>query len=257
MPGDLESRYGLKEITSIENGVGTTNAGLTLTARLRSRFKDVQKLFHRRAKRLNCQTSVAAKARWAIHDEPKFSNLVDTLEIFIDGLRSIITLPEIRIRQQDLLFSEIQHRPVREILQVRDASHNFHEDISDAATGILASSVIDEEDRRRIVEWSNEVSVATGPESERKAALIVLSRVGRTLDDAGRRENLRWAAMRGHDRVVRIILDDGHDYDINVRVKEELYYMMQLCMVGPRLCKCSSKQALILKQRPKTAATLH
>ena len=204
----LVARYGLQKMQPGEFSA----KGSTLSTNQLSKFKASYRQFQARIEHEQNNTTLLAKARWAIKDRNKFTDLVDEVRQFIDSLKDITESlgGNLTQRQRAAIEEEIESLPdVRSIKLVKDASKNVHADWSDAATQALEMSILGREDKEDILKW---ITDTDDTEVYRQAALETLSDAGLDITMGGF-EILHWAAMKGHEHVVLFLLDQGVDVD--------------------------------------------
>lgn len=209
----LVSKYGLQRKTPAEETSRVPNLiaqRTTLSTNQISKFKASVKEYQVRFKSHQQQVRLLERTCWAIRDRGKFSVLVDDLRQLVDGLREITPSSTSGVEERNAIAEELESLPDLAALKlVRDASANVHQDWSDSATGIIEMSVVGGEDRQDVMEWMRGTD---DPESTLQTAEDTLLQAG--LDINPRTfENLHWAAIHGHDHVVKFLLDNGVSVD--------------------------------------------
>lgn len=209
----LVSKYGLQQTKTAEHDSHTPSLiakRTTLSSNQLSKFKMSVKQFQALFKGHQQKITLFERTRWAIRDRDKFGVLVDDLRQLIDSLRDITSSSTSRIRERNAIAEELESLPDLVALKlVRDASANVHQDWSDSATEIIEMSVVDGEDRQDVMEWMRDTD---DPESILQTAEDTLLQAGLDIDSRGF-ENLHWAAIHGHDHVVKFLLDNGVSAD--------------------------------------------
>lgn len=209
----LVSKYGLQQTKTAEHdshAPGLIAQRTTLSSNQLSKFKMSVKQFQALFKGHQQKITLFERTRWAIRDRGKFGVFVDDLRQLIDGLREITSSSTNGTQERNAIAEELESLPDLVALKlVRDASANVHQDWSDSATEIIEMSVVGGEDRQDVMEWMRDTD---DQESTLQTAEDTLLQAGLDIDSRGF-ENLHWAAIHGHDHVVKFLLDNGVSAD--------------------------------------------
>lgn len=153
----LSKRYG------VETGVATSGKMQSTSTEVLSKnsmnwFRTAWPRFCIRAARVLPERgapNVIARARWAIHDKAKFTELLETLSTLVEKLHSVIPVPD---AQYDDLESDLaailnisQLRLVEGALQY--SRNPKGKALSKAASVIISESEVGTIDRRNVVDW--------------------------------------------------------------------------------------------------------
>lgn len=203
------SKYGLQQTKIAEHDSSAPDLiaqRTTLSSNQLSKFEMSVKRFQALFKGHQQKITIFERTRWAIRDRGKFGVLVDDLRQLIDGLREVTSSSTSGAQERNAIAEELESLPDLVALKlVRDASANVHQDWSDSATEIIEMSVVGREDRHDVLEWMRNTD---DPESTLQTAEDTLLQAGLDIDSRGF-ENLHWAAIHGHDHVVKFLLDNG------------------------------------------------
>lgn len=210
----LVSKYGLQQTKPAEHdscAPGLIAQRTTLSSNQLSKFKLSVKQFQALFKGHQQSINLFGRTRWAIRDRGKFGILVDDLRQLIDSLRDITSSSTSSIRERKAIAEELESLPDLVALKlIRDASADIHQDWSESATEIIEMSVVGGEDRQDVMEWMRDTD---DPESTLQTAEHTLLQAGLDINSRGF-ENLHWAAIHGHDHVVKFLLDNGVSADV-------------------------------------------
>jgi Prion-inhibition and propagation len=139
-----ESSYGLEPISFPLLADQNPTARVS-TNRMRV-FESSYSQFKARSNTSQRQTSIVAKARWAIHDRSKFQTMVSDLKELIDGLMDIT--PSIQPRAREMVQADINSLSnVASVRLVQEACADSHGDWFDTASLCMEAS------EPRILEW--------------------------------------------------------------------------------------------------------
>ena len=204
----LTSKYGLMQ----EQVDRDESKSATLSANQLSRYKVSYKQFLAQVKTVQQRTSLLRKIRWAIRDRSKFGVLVDEVRQLVDSLKDITesSTNKLHQRQHNAIAEEINSLPDLSMVRlVKDATATIHQDWSDTATEVLETSTLGKEDKEYVLDWIN---TADNVDLGYEKAQETLTEAGLDANARGF-ENLHWAAIYGHDDVVRFLLDHGVNID--------------------------------------------
>lgn len=197
----LVDRYGIIQTAEVSN-LEASKDSLDLhgmTEKQMTKFKSSYQKFSSRINAVRQNTPLMQKTRWAIRDRTKFSRLADDLKYFIDALYEIC--PTSASQQASMIAEAIRSlQGPKAIKIVQEASADFHQDWSDAATEFLGDGSGD------VQQWLESLEVTqTDVQFTNDAAVQILKNHGRDTN-ATSPKNLCWAAENGQEGVIEYLL---------------------------------------------------
>lgn len=155
--GALQQRYGVESGGATSGKKQSTSTDL-LSSNNMNLFRTLWSRFCVRAARVLPERgadSTMARARWAVHDKSKFTELLETLSALVEKLHKVIPVPD---SQYDLLESDLaailnlsQLKLVEAALQ--SCPNPRGKALSKAASVIVSNSEIGTVDRRSVSDW--------------------------------------------------------------------------------------------------------
>lgn len=149
----LVERYGVVRVDGPAIEAVAEHKLVTLSSRQMNRFRSVKKRL-RITKREEPAISLVKGARWAVKDRQRFSDLVDDLRQYIDGLKAITETSQGPQEGRRMIYEEIQTLPdTADVELLIKATTDTHKDWHDCATEVLEMSVLGDDHRAEIVGW--------------------------------------------------------------------------------------------------------
>lgn len=110
-------------------------------------------------------SSTLAKARWAIHDRAKFTELLETLSVLVDKLHRLVPVSDSKQELENNLATipDISQLSLIET-SLQSSSHPTARALSQAASEIISGSENGTIDRRNILEWMQDAQWSVEPD---------------------------------------------------------------------------------------------